>query len=75
MAKECKLYFKNQGYRWYHVLPDFLFHQPYYLFQKSFWLNTFFAKYYPAKFDFTSGAQEQKISRSAYFSFTAGSIT
>ena len=74
MAKECKQYFKNQGYRWYHVLPEFIFHRPHYIFHKAFWLNTFFAKYYPAKFDFTATVQEEKISISEYFSFTAGSI-
>jgi hypothetical protein len=49
---ECKLHFANYGYKWYHLLPDFLFTHPSVLLQKAFWLNTFFAKTYAAKYDF-----------------------
>jgi hypothetical protein len=54
MEKECIQYFSDQGHRWYHVLPDFLYHKPGYLFQKAFWLNTFFAKEYHSKIDFAA---------------------
>ena len=52
MTKECKVYFMMQGYRWYHLLPDFVFKEPRTLICRSFWLNTFFAKTYRSKFDF-----------------------
>ncbi|MBK5272766.1 MAG: hypothetical protein JJE22_17335 [Bacteroidia bacterium] len=52
MDKNCKIYFENLGYRWYHFFPDFIFTQPRYLFSKMFWLNTFFAKTYKSKIDF-----------------------
>jgi len=41
LEKQCKDYFKSQGYYWYHILPDFLFRHPTYLLHKAFWLNTF----------------------------------
>ena len=50
--EECISLFKNQGYKWFHLLPDFLFTHPSILFGKAFWLNTFFAKTYTAKYDF-----------------------
>jgi hypothetical protein len=42
------LYYKICGYRWYHILPDFVWSHPEYLFSKHFWSTTFFTKtYYP----------------------------
>ncbi|HEX3025359.1 MAG TPA: hypothetical protein VHP12_09125 [Chitinophagaceae bacterium] len=52
MKKDCTKYFYHHGYRWYHLLPDFLFTQPQTLTCKAFWLNTFFVKYYQSKHDF-----------------------
>ncbi|MBY0480333.1 MAG: hypothetical protein K2Q21_03170 [Chitinophagaceae bacterium] len=52
MQDQCKIFFKELGYRWYHILPDFLIHKPVYLFKKEFWLNTFFVKKYEARIDF-----------------------
>lgn len=52
MKKDCRKCFYHHGYRWYHLLPDFLFTQPEILIGKAFWLNTFFARYYKPKYDF-----------------------
>lgn len=52
MQTECQLFFKGLGYRWYHILPDFLFQKPIYLIRKEFWLNTFFANKYESKIDY-----------------------
>jgi hypothetical protein len=52
LGKECKAHFRKVGYRWYHLLPDFIFTEPATLICSSFWLNTFFAKTYTPKFDF-----------------------
>jgi hypothetical protein len=41
-------YFKACGYRWYHILPDFLWSDPAYLVSGHFWTTTFFTRtYYP----------------------------
>lgn len=75
MEKKCKDYFKLQGYYWYHILPDFLFHHPFYLFHKAFWLNTFFAKYYKSKIDFSTIGNTNAATRSRQFSMSAGSLS
>lgn len=80
MEKECKQYFVKLGYRWYHILPSFLFQKPAYLFHKAFWLNTFFVKYYPAKINFSaisltrSYANESTPEMNRNYSFSSGSI-
>ena len=43
-------YYRRCGYRWYHLLPDFIFKHPFYLFTKSFWITTFFARTYHSKY-------------------------
>ena len=45
----CKKHFFDNGYRWYHVLPDFVFTKPQFLLCKHFWSTTFFAKNYHAR--------------------------
>jgi hypothetical protein len=76
MEKECIQYFNDQGHRWYHVLPDFLYHKPGYLFQKAFWLNTFFAKQYHSKIDFSAIVKKHtyQISKEEPYQFSKGSI-
>lgn len=76
MAKECITYFHEQGHRWYHLLPDFLYHKPRYLFQKAFWLNTFFAKHYQSKVNFSAIVNKGKsdTSKEKQFNFNVGSI-
>jgi hypothetical protein len=73
LEKECKQYFKKQGHYWYHLLPEFLYHRPTYLFYKSFWLNTFFAKYYRPKINFSVIAREAKMIDTNNYCFHAGS--
>jgi hypothetical protein len=48
----CNKYFYKQGYRWYHILPDFVFTKPVYLLHKKFWQTTFFAKQYTCRIDY-----------------------
>ena len=60
MKKECQQYFFEQGHRWYHLLPEFLYPKPGYLFRKAFWLNTFFAKHYESKVDFSVHVKAKK---------------
>jgi hypothetical protein len=54
---ECKNYFKAQGYKWHHLMPDFLVYNPQFLFNKQFWLSTFFVKTYKSKVDFSKNQQ------------------
>ena len=42
-------YYKN-GYRWYHILPDFFLKNPLFLFHPYFWKTTFFGKYYQTRY-------------------------
>jgi hypothetical protein len=41
-AKHCKFYFCAAGYRWYHLLPDFVKRHPRILISAAFWRTTFF---------------------------------
>jgi len=45
----CCSYYHSQGYRWYHILPDFLFSNPGFLVSRKFWQSTFFSKTYHAR--------------------------
>jgi hypothetical protein len=42
-------FFRSQGYRWYHIPPDFVFSHPQFLFSRHFWRTTFFAPTYHPK--------------------------
>lgn len=53
LEAECKKYFSIQGYKWHHLMPDFLVKNPQFLFNKQFWLSTFFVKTYHSKVDFS----------------------
>lgn len=68
-AKELGLYkfcddiFKKNGYRWYHLLPDFVFKKPQFLITKYFWASTFFAPTYKAKIDYASLEKKDILNR------------
>ena len=42
-------FFRLQGYRWYHIPPDFVFSHPQFLLSRHFWRTTFFAPTYHPK--------------------------
>ena len=48
----CRIYFRSQGYRWYHILPDFVITHPGFLVSRQFWQSTFFAKTYRSKTEY-----------------------
>lgn len=52
LGKEVKNYFWKKGYRWYHIIPDFVFEYPFFFFSFFFWRTTFFTPYYKPKFDY-----------------------
>ena len=47
--KEVKRFFKDQGYRWYHILPDAFVRNPFVLFHPVFWNRILFTKKYQLK--------------------------
>jgi len=49
---KCRSYFRSQGYRWYHILPDFVISHPGFLASWQFWQSTFFAKTYRSRTQF-----------------------
>jgi len=64
-AGVCKQYFYSQGYRFYHVLPDFLFTNPEFLLNRKFWETTFFAKYYEPRINQVAIKKKKKSCLSA----------
>ncbi len=53
LESRLRSYFSVHGYRWYHVIPDFVFSNPQFFFSKYFWMTTFFVKKYNSKhFDY-----------------------
>ena len=48
----CKSYFQGFGYKWYHIIPDFVFKNPSFFFTTFFWRKTFFTPYYEPKVNF-----------------------
>jgi hypothetical protein len=57
----CKSYFYKNGYRWFHLFPDFVFQKPQFLFTTYFWRTTFFAPRYIPKVDFPNPALSNGI--------------
>lgn len=51
-GKECHKYFYDNGYRWYHLLPDFVFKKPKFIFTWYFWSSTFLMPRYVSRYDF-----------------------
>jgi len=49
---QCRGYYRAQGYRWYHILPDFVISNPGFLVSRQFWQSTFFAKTYRPRTEF-----------------------
>ena len=43
---QVKDYFFNKGYRWYNIIPDFVFSHPQFLLTAAFWKTTFFVSTY-----------------------------
>ena len=51
-GNRCRTYFRSCGYRWYHLVPDFIFRAPYFLLTSAFWRRTFFTPTYRRKVDY-----------------------
>ena len=57
LRKKSESLFRSFGYRWYHIIPDYVFQNPQFLLTKYFWRTTFFAASYSPKFNY---ADKQK---------------
>jgi hypothetical protein len=65
MLYQCREYFKSNGYKWYHIVPDIVLKKPSVLFTKNFWFATLFTKTYHPRIDFEKTghpAAEEKLS-------------
>lgn len=49
---KCRAYFRASGYRWYHIVPDFVLHAPGFFLSGAFWRRTFFMPTYQPKVNF-----------------------
>ena len=60
-GNECRNYFTICGYRWYHLVPDFIFRTPYFLLTWVFWRRTFFMPTYRPRVDFKMMAENNQL--------------
>jgi len=51
---DISAYFYKCGYRWYHIIPDFVFSNPLLFFTVFFWRTTFFAPNYQPKINYNN---------------------
>ena len=51
-------HFKDNGYKWYHYIPNFMRQDPAFIFKRYYWKRTFVEKYYKPKFDYQSISTE-----------------
>jgi len=47
--KELACYYETLGYRWFHLLPDFVFYKPFIICTRRYWQRTLFEKKYRLK--------------------------
>lgn len=52
IGKKSKEYFTDSGYKWYHIIPDFVLEDPGFFFKSYFWHGTFFTPYYEPRVDY-----------------------
>ncbi len=50
LDQQLDTHYKKLGYRWFHVLPDFIFSRPALFFTRRYWQKTLFAKSYKLKY-------------------------
>jgi len=49
-VKDLCTYYHQQGYQWFHVLPDFIFYRPLIVFTRKYWEKTLFEQRYKSKY-------------------------
>ena len=53
VGEQSKTHFNSHGYKWYHIIPDFVWADPGFFFKAYFWRGTFFTPYYKSRVDFS----------------------
>lgn len=53
VAEDVAQHYYHNGYRWYHVLPDFVLKNPLFFFHPYFWRSTFFVRRYRTRYFLT----------------------
>jgi hypothetical protein len=48
--EKLKAYYYDEGYRWYHLLPDYVFKKPGVFLTKRYWTTTLLARRYKQKY-------------------------
>lgn len=51
-GERCRAHFRTCGYRWFHLVPDFIFESPYFFMNGLFWRKTFFVPTYRPRVEF-----------------------
>ena len=46
LLEQLDYFYQSQGYRWYHIFPDFLFKKPWIVFSRRYWRRTLFESQY-----------------------------
>ena len=57
-GEEAKEHFYSMGYRWFHLIPDFMMNDPFFFYKRYFWKRTFLEKYYKSRFNFRELSME-----------------
>ena len=50
LKQQVHHYYHQLGYRWYHIVPDFVWHKPQFVLHPYFWRSTFFVKRYKTRY-------------------------
>ena len=58
---ECRRYFASAGYRWYHLLPEFVSRQPAFLLSPAFLRATFFMPTYHSRYPATIANDQEPM--------------
>jgi len=46
LLDQLDYFYQSQGYRWYHIFPDFIFKKPWIVFSRRYWRKTLFEPQY-----------------------------
>ena len=57
-GEETKDHFYALGYRWFHLIPDFMMDDPFFFYKRYFWRRTFLEKNYTPKFNYRKLSME-----------------
>ena len=50
LLEQLDYFYQTQGYRGYHIIPDFIFKKPWLLFSQRYWRKTLFEPHYTSSY-------------------------